>query len=272
MGAGHTGVEMTNLIIQPESRTHLVIPDSHAHPDFNNDRYDWLGRLIADIKPDVLINIGDNADLASLSTYDKGKRSFQGRNYKDDINAHLDAQERTFAPIKKLKRKLPYSVFFEGNHEHRITRAIDLSPELDGAISFRDLALQDYYDEVVPYTGGTPGIKTIDGITYAHYFVGGIAGRPLGGIHAGYAIATKKFSSATCGHSHLFDTSWHVDLAGRPVIGTVVGCYQDYTNEWAGEIGQLWNRGVVIKRYVNNGGYDLQWISLNTLRKEYGNE
>lgn len=261
-----------SLIIPKEYKTHVVLPDSHSHPDFGNDRFDWFGRLLADIKPDVFINIGDNADMASLSTYDKGKRSFQGRNYKDDINSHLDAQERTFAPLKRLKRRLPVSYFFEGNHEHRIARAIDLSPELDGAISFNDLGLSDYYDEVIRYSGGTPGVKLIDGVTYAHYFVGGIAGRPLGGIHAGYAIATKKFSSATCGHSHLFDTSWHVDLAGRPVIGTVVGCYQDYDNDWAGEVAQLWNRGVVIKRYVQNGGYDLQWVSIESLRREYGNE
>lgn len=253
--------------------THLIVPDSHAHPDHHNDRADWLGELILDVKPDVLIHIGDSADLASLSTYDKGKRSFQGRNYKDDINAHLDFQERMFAPVKRAKRKLPYSYFFIGNHEHRITRAIDLSPELDGAISLKDLQLREWYDEVIDYSGGTPGVKTIDGITYAHYFVGGIAGRPLGGIHAGYAIATKKFSSATCGHSHLFDTSWHVNLQGDPVIGTVVGCYQDYDNEWAGEVAQLWNRGVVVKRNVDGkGGYDLQWISLNTLRDTYGKQ
>lgn len=251
--------------------THLIIPDSHAHPDFPNDRADWLGSLIADVKPDVLIHIGDSADMPSLSSYDKGKRSFQGRNYKSDINAHLDFQERQFAPIKRLKKKLPFSVFFVGNHEHRITRAIDLSPELDGAISLRDLQLNEYYDEVVDYSGGTPGVKLIDGITYAHYFVGGIAGRPLGGIHAGYAIATKKFSSATCGHSHLVDWSRHVNLRGEQVNGLCVGCYQDYTNEWAGEVGNLWWRGVVIKRNVDgSGGYDPTFISLDALRREYG--
>lgn len=248
-----------------------MVPDTHAHPEHHNDRADWLGALIAEIKPDVLIHIGDSADMSSLSTYDKGKRQFQGRNYKADIGAHCDFQERMFAPIKRLKRKLPFSVFCIGNHEHRISRAIDLSPELDGAISMKDLCLNEWYDEVVDYSGGTPGIINIDGITYAHYFVGGIAGRPLGGIHAGYAIATKKFSSATCGHSHLFDTSWHVDLRGNPVIGTVVGCYQDYDNDWAGEVAQLWNRGVVIKRYVDGrGGYDLEWVSLNTLKEVYG--
>ena len=34
-----------------EPKVHLVVPDSHAHPDYNNDRADWLGQLIADLKP-----------------------------------------------------------------------------------------------------------------------------------------------------------------------------------------------------------------------------
>ena len=44
-------------------KTHLILPDSHAHPDYSNDRYTWIGKLIMDIKPDVLINIGDTADM-----------------------------------------------------------------------------------------------------------------------------------------------------------------------------------------------------------------
>ena len=92
------------------SRTHLIIPDSHAHPDYKNDRYGYIGKLILDLKPDVLVNIGDTADMASLSAYDKGKASFHGRNYEKDIVSHLDAQERMFSPIVKAKKKRPYSV------------------------------------------------------------------------------------------------------------------------------------------------------------------
>jgi hypothetical protein len=252
-------------------RTYIIVPDSHSHPDHPNDRADWLGQFIADVKPDVLIHIGDSADMASLSLYDKGKQSFHGRNYKADVASHCDFQDRMFAPIKKLKRKLPESYFFIGNHEHRISRAIDLSPELDGAISMKDLQLKEYYDEVIDYTGSTPGVKTIDNISFAHYFVGGIAGRPLGGIHAGYALATKKFTSATCGHSHLVDWSHHKNIRGEAVNGLVVGCYQDYNNDWAGdELAKLWWRGIVVKKNVDgSGGYDPQFLNLDTLRKEY---
>ena len=46
--------------------THLIIPDGHTHPDYNNDRFTWLGKLIVDLQPEVVVNIGDMADMASL--------------------------------------------------------------------------------------------------------------------------------------------------------------------------------------------------------------
>jgi len=254
------------------SKVHLVIPDSHAHPDFNNDRADWLGHLIKDIKPDVVINIGDGADMASLSSYDKGKASFHGKNYGKDIESHLDFQERMWAPFKKSKRKQPHKIFLEGNHEHRIKKAIDISPELEGTrfgISFNDLDLSKYYNEVVEYDGNTPGIIKVDGINYAHYFVSGVMGRPVGGEHQAYTLLTKKFESCTMGHTHTFDYKVRTMPNGRKIFGVVCGVYQDYRSGWAGTVNELWDRGVLIKRNVQDGMYDHEWISIDRLKKEY---
>lgn len=255
------------------SKTHLVIPDQHAHPDFDNSRADLLGKLIKDIKPDVVINLGDAADLASLSSYDKGKASFHGRNYEKDINAHLDFQDRMWYPIKKSKKKQPYRIVLEGNHEYRIKRAIDLSPELEGerfGVSFKDLAFGDYYHEVVEYNGGTPGIYTIDGVSYAHYFITGVSGRPIGGEHHAYSLLTKNFTSCTCGHSHTVDWAVRTTTDGEKIMGCVAGVYQDYQSGWAGHINDYWWSGVVLKKGVDNGNYSPQFISLEQLRKEYG--
>ena len=52
-------------------KRHLIIGDSHAHPDFNNERFTWLGKLIHDSRPDVVVNIGDMADMASLCAHSK---------------------------------------------------------------------------------------------------------------------------------------------------------------------------------------------------------
>lgn len=119
---------------------HLVIPDPHAHPDYHNKRFEALGNLIVDLKPDKVICLGDFADLPSLCSYDKGTKGFEGRRYKDDIDSALDAQEKLFDPIKKAKKKRPEFYMLEGNHEHRISRAISAdAAKLDGIISLDDL-------------------------------------------------------------------------------------------------------------------------------------
>lgn len=249
--------------------THLIIPDQHAKPGTSNDRADWLAKLIIDLQPDLVVNLGDCADMESLSSYDKGKRSFHGRTYRADIEAHLDFQSRLWEPVYRRKKKLPYTVVFEGNHEHRIEKALDLSPELDGTIGFKDYDFDHYYDEVIRYTGGTPGVVEFDGIAYAHYFISGIMGRPLSGTNPAKALIDKRHRSSTCGHSHLAD--WYVTSPdGKPVMGLVAGVYQDYDAPWAGESNKLWWRGVVIKRNVENGSYDPEFVSLARLRKEYG--
>ncbi|RTL05381.1 hypothetical protein EKK58_08265 [Candidatus Dependentiae bacterium] len=255
------------------SKTHLVIPDSHAHADYKNDRFDYIGKLILDLKPDVLVNIGDTADMPSLSAYDKGKASFHGRNYEKDINAHLDAQERMWGPITKAKKKKPYSVILEGNHEHRIKKVLDYEPHLEGiryGISFNDLDFKRYYSDIVEYDGGNPGVINVDGISYAHYFVSGISGRPLQSIHHAQALTAKRFNSSTCGHSHLFDYHIAKDSSGTVKQALVCGVYQDYVSPWAGKsICNLWTSGVVVKRNVGDGHYDLQHISIEALKKEY---
>lgn len=251
--------------------THLVIPDSHAHYEHNNDRADWLSHLIQDVRPDVVIHIGDSADMPSLSSYDKGKRSFHGKTYRADINAHTDFQDRVWSPLRKRKKRLPRTVFCVGNHEQRIHKALDLSPELEGTIGFGDLHLSEWYDDIVPYEGGTPGVIEIDGIEYAHYFPSGTMGRPAGGEHAAYTLLTKRHKSSTCGHLHTADFCVRPAGSSGRIMASVVGCFQDYTNDWVGEAASFWWRGVMIKHNVENGQYDPEWVSIDRMRKIYSN-
>lgn len=252
------------------SKTHLILPDPHAHPAHHNRRAEWLGKLINDIKPDVFVCLGDSADMPSLSSYDRGTKAFQGRNYRADIDAHLDFNDRLWNTVRKSKRKLPHRYFFEGNHEHRISKAINLQPELEGAISFDDLELERYYDTITPYNGRSPGVADIDGIKYAHFFISGVMGKSIGGAHPAYSILAKGHGSATAGDLHLLSYEVQTGIGGKRLQGLVAGCYQDYDADWAGEANKLWWRGVVVKRNVENGNYDPEFISLNRLRKEYG--
>lgn len=251
--------------------THLVIPDIHTRPEFPNDRADLVSKLICDLNPDVVINMGDQCDFPSLSAYDRGKRSFVGRTYRADVDSHLEFQERLWEPVKRRKKKMPRRVFLEGNHEQRIDRALDLSPELSNTISFRDLSTELYYNDIVRYTGTTPGQIEIDGITYSHYFIAGVSGRPIGGEHHAYSLLAKQYASCTASHSHLTDYAIRTTANGKKIHGLVAGCFLDYQLDWAGETNKLWWKGVVVKHNVEDGTYDPEFISLDRLQKVYGN-
>lgn len=247
----------------------LVIPDQHAHSSFNSDRATWLGKYIVDTKPDVVVNLGDAADMASLASYDKGKRSFHGKSYAKDILAHQDFQDRLWSPVKAAKKRLPRRVILEGNHEHRVERALDLNPEYEGSIGFDDFEFDSYYDDVIRYDGQTPGTISISGVTFAHYLVSGVKGLPISGEHPGHTLITKRFSSCVVGHSHLRDETIRIAQDGTAIQGLVAGCYFDYASPWAGDSQRYYWRGIVTLEGVANGGFDPHWVSLNRLRDEY---
>ena len=249
--------------------THLVFYDAHAHHNHNNDRALWLGELINELRPDVVIDGGDTADLPSLSSYDKGTRAAVGRTYKQDVDAHNDFQDKLWYKTRKSKKKLPRRIRLIGNHEQRIDRALDSTPTLQGTISYGDLQLARYYDEIVYYDGQLPGVIVVDGIHYSHYFGSGLLGRPVSGEHPAYALLSKKHVSCTQGHSHIFDHCIRAKADGGKIAGLVANCFIDYEMDWPGQTQKMWTNGVHIKTNVEKGMYDLSTISMATLKKRY---
>jgi len=253
---------------------HLIIPDSHAQPDICNRRYEALGNLIMDIRPDVIINLGDHADMKSLCTYDYGKKSFEGRRYKADIASAIDANERLFEPLLKYNRTRtawkkkqynPRAVMCIGNHEYRINKAIEDDAKLDGVLSIDDLEYECFYDDVVPFL--EPII--IDGIAYCHYFTSGVMGRPVSGKHQAMSLLDKMHISCTQGHTHTMDYGEQIRADGKRIIGHVAGCFFEHDESYAGPANRMYNRGITLKHEVNNGSYDIQRISMECIIRDY---
>lgn len=243
----------------------IVLPDSHAHPNYNNDRYEWFAKFVLDQNPDYVVDIGDFFCMPSLCSYDKGTKGFEGRRYKKDIEAGLDAQERILTILRKPKKKRPKMIRTLGNHESRITRAVQNDAILDGTIGLSDLQSKEYGWEEYPFLHPVE----IEGITFQHYFTSGVLGRPIGGENHAKSLITKQFKSCVQGHSHLFDYAKRTDASGKKIHGLVVGVYQDYDADYAGPSNKLWDRGIPILTNVSNGDYDIQWVSMARLKKEY---
>jgi len=49
-----------------------------------------------------------------------------------------------------------------------------------------------------------------------------------------------------------------------------VGCFKGAEEGWAGQANNEWRKGLVVKRELDNGNYDIEWVSMKRLEREYG--
>jgi len=132
---------------------HVVIADTQVKPGYDLSYLTAIGKFIAQKKPEVIIHIGDHFDFESLSSYDKGKQSFEGRRVKEDLESGHEGMKLLMQPIldlqetqRKAKKKVynPRLVFCLGNHEARADRFANDNPEFTGFIGTAQLGLEQY--------------------------------------------------------------------------------------------------------------------------------
>lgn len=256
------------------TKTAVVFSCAHADPSASNDRFTWLGKFIYDLKPDYVVDLGDGADMKSLNSYDiRYPQSIVTQSYEKDIECYNDSQERLREQFKKHRKGRPVWYGLEGNHEHRIKKAVSLDPRLEGqkyGVSFGHLQTEKWFDHYTPYENSGPGILDLDGVSYAHYFSSGNFGRAVSGTHHAYSLLQHRNHSSTCGHSHKRSLYFKDSAHPKSLIGLVAGCYKGKEESWAGQSNREWWRGVVVKRNIEDGVYEPEFISMSTLEKEYG--
>lgn len=250
---------------------HLLIPDVQAKEGVPLEHLDWIGQFIVRKKPDVIIQIGDFADMPSLSSYDKCTKDFEGRRYKKDITAAKLAMDTLLKPMREYNEKQqkgkrakykPRMVLTLGNHEQRIQRAINQQPELDGMIGYTDLPYEDWevYDFLKPVI--------IDGILYAHYLANPMSGNPLCGTALNQLA--KAQHSFCVGHKQTLDVATYFSPAGKQTWGIIAGACYLHDEDYKGYQGNHHWRGVVMLNDVKDGNFDPGFISLKYLQRRYG--
>jgi hypothetical protein len=65
----------------------------------------------------------------------------------------------------------------------------------------------------------------------------------------------------------MWGTQWTVD--GRELCGLVAGAFYQHDEDYLGEQGNQYWRGIVVKNEVRNGTYDPCWVSLKYLLSHY---
>lgn len=249
----------------------MVIPDCQVKPGIDVTYLRWIGQYAAEKKPDVIIQIGDFADMPSLSSYDVGKKCFEGRTYKADIDATINAMNVLMSPIREEQQRLirnkekrwnPRFVLTLGNHEERINRAIDLDRKLDGLIGVQDLLYKEAGWEVAPFLE----VVVIDGIAYSHFFVSGVLGRP---VTSAAALLTKKHMSCIAGHQQGRQIAYAQKADGSEITAIIAGsCYEHNEDYLGAQANNHW-RGLYMLHEVENGSFDEMAVSLDYLRRTY---
>jgi len=227
----------------------------------------WIGEYIAHRQPDVVICMGDWWDMPSLSSYDAGKKSFEGRMYKADIQVGRHAMDLLEAPIKRL-RKQPRRIFLYGNHEERILRAVEGDRKLEGTIGYHDFRLEETGWETHEFLKPV----LIDGINYCHFFPRAASGAVMQtkrGAPNAKAQLIREGRSCTAGHQQGLDVAT-MPLGGRMQWGLIAGSAYQHEESYLSPQGNQHWRGIVVKHEVKDGSYDPMFVSLDYLRRRYG--
>lgn len=250
----------------------MVIADTQCKPHMDLSYMSDIGKYIVDKRPDVVVHIGDNYDCPSLSSYDKGKKTFEGRRLKADIEAGNEGMQRLTEPLLKLQAKQrktrhkqykPELHFTMGNHEERLDRFANENPEFDGFVGSELLPLNELGWTVHKFLEPV----TIQGISFVHYLANPFSGNPYGGS----ALNQLKHvgTSFVVGHKQCLDVAIKPTLDGRMQIGIINGACYPHDEDYKGPQGNTHFRGITILHEAENGFGCPMFVSLEYLRRRY---
>ena len=249
----------------------LVIPDCQVKPGVDLDFLRCIGNYIIEKKPDIIVQIGDFADMESLSSYDKGQRSYEGRRYKNDVESSHTGMEILLKPIRdhniiQVRNKKgayrPKMVLTLGNHENRIDRATQKDPMLYGTISTDDLKYGYYGWEVIPFLE----VKVIEGIAFSHYFKVKNTSNAIG---SATNLVNSKLMSCIAGHQQGRQSFSKVRADGKMTTAIIAGSAYTHNEDYLGPQGNDHWRGIIMLHNVRDGQFDETYIPIHYLQKRY---
>jgi hypothetical protein len=240
-----------------KSRTHLVIPDCQVRPGVDISHMGWIGNYIAEKRPNVIVCLGDFADMASLNGYGVGKASAEGKRYVDDLASVRTAMDKLTKPWRK--RYSPKQVMTLGNHEDRITREAEANPKFVGALSVSDLDYESFGWDQYQFLR----VVEIDRVSYSHYFTSGVMGRP---VSSAAALLRTRHASSVMGHVQMLDLAIHPKTQH---IGLFAGLCTLHNENYLGPQGNDTKRGIWMLHEVHDGTFDPMFVSLGFLKRRY---
>ena len=243
--------------------TILVIADTQAKSEESLEYLLWIGKYIADKKPDIIVHIGDHFDLPSLSSYDKGTSKIEGKRLYKDIEAGVEGFKFLNLELEKHKDYHPRKVFCLGNHEERLDRYVNEHPELQGTLGTDKLPFAKYGWEVHPFLKPVE----IEGIFFVHYLANPMSGKPYGG--SAMNILKTVGRSFVVGHKQCLDIAIRPTIDGKQQLGIVNGACYDHFESYKGFVGNNHFRGLTVLHECSDGFAVPMFVSLDYMKEKY---
>lgn len=240
-------------------RMHIVIPDVQARPGVRLDHLSWVGNYIAEKKPDVVVCIGDFADMAALSKYDRGTIRGENQRVKKDLETARKAMDLLTAPFRNLPGYKPEMHLTMGNHEDRLDRFANENPYLEEIVGSSMLSYGDWGWQVHPFLAPI----MVDGVRYCHYFVSGAMGKA---VSSAPALLRLQKHSCIMGHNQKTDVAFHPVTHQWAIFCGVCNLHDEH---YLGAQGNDVRRQILVLHEVEDGKFDPMFVSLRFLEKAY---
>lgn len=244
-------------------KTILIVADTQCKSEEDLTYMLWIGKYIAEKKPDIIVHIGDHYDFPSLSSYDKGKSSAEGRRLHKDIEAGNIGFEYLNKFIEQEVGYNPRKVFTVGNHEQRLDRYIDDNPELVGTLGVDKLPFAKYGWEVHPFLKPVE----IEGIFFVHYLANPMNGKPYGGNAMNILKTVGR--SFVVGHKQCLDVALRPTIDNKLQLGIVNGAAYPHDEGYKGYQGNNHFRGLTVLHEVEDGFGLPMFVSLDFMKEKY---
>ena len=261
--------DYTNWEVKPKpelskpKQTILVVADTQCKSEEDLEYMLWVGHYIAEKQPDVIVHIGDHYDFPSLSSYDKGKSSAEGKRLVKDIEAGNIGFEYLNMAIQKHKDYNPRKIFCLGNHENRLDRYIDDNPELIGTLGTDFLLFAKYGWEVHPFLKPVE----VNGIFFVHYLANPFSGKPYGGNAMNILKTVGR--SFVVGHKQTLDSAIRPTIDGKLQLGIINGACYPFNEKYKGFQGNNHFRGITVLHEAQDGFAVPMFVSLDYMKEKY---
>jgi hypothetical protein len=248
----------------------IFVPDLQIKEGVPLQHLAAIGNYIADKKPDNVVFAGDNADMPSLSSWDRGKLCFEGRRYRSDVQSTSDGMALLMAPINRERSKgwdvevdLTY-----GNHEERILRAVEEDSRLEGLMSLADLN----YEKLGITCHEFLKVIVRNGAAFSHYFPRAASGsvfQSKRGAPNAKAQLVREGRSAFSGHQQGLDIHCQY-INGILQWGVIAGSAYLHDETYLTPQGNAHWRGIVVAHEMRgDGSLNPMIVSLDYLLDKY---